>query len=221
MKPVKEFSAGLLVVLILVFAAATVQAKKPDKPGGGHGGDDHADPPAKYCAKLTSGGFDFGNQTVTRNNRGSSYNSPDSLDMSRPLWNDPIYSQSAWDLVFSTCPVLKSSFSNPNMGLDVSDDWSIDNYSKDGAPGSQVVISFRNGHTDLRPDIEVDLHLVGILPEPGIPTADTPGVPVSIVLNEFWFNVQAHGTDSCRIQGSFGDQNVDDSVLEMTWDPCQ
>ena len=91
----------------------------------------------------------------------------------------------------------------------MSDDWSIDNFSKDGAPGSRVLISFWNGYTYSRPDIEVDLHLVGELPllGPGFPLkSDDP--PIFIELFDFWFYVHAHGTEDCRILGKFNPRPI-------------
>ncbi len=218
MKPIKECSASLLIVLILIFAAATAQAKKPDNPGGGHGGDDHGDPPARYCAELTSGGFDFDRRTLTRNNRGNDYNSPDELDMFRPdVLGD--HSQAAWDSVFLTCPALEADLVTIS-GLHVSDNWSITNSGgqEAGEIGSQVVVSLRNAYTYEKPDIELDLHLVGTLPYPGFPTADTDHTLVDIVLTDFWFYVHARGTDSCRVRTAF--DSGAQSMLTMAWGPC-
>ena len=87
----------LTLLTTLVFLGCSVSAfAGKDCPDGdtspkcnrGGGGDDHGDPPAKYCAQLISGGFDFGIETVTRNNRGNAYNSPHGLIMVRPLVSD-------------------------------------------------------------------------------------------------------------------------------------
>ena len=136
----------LIVLTTLAFfgfsdsAFAQKECQDPDprpkcNPGGG--GDDHGDPPAQYCAQLVKGGFDFGQETVIRNNRGNEYNSPNGLEMERP---DPLvnsdFDPDAWDAVFATCPVLQS------MGaiteLTVSDDWAISNSGgkNAGTPGS-------------------------------------------------------------------------------------
>lgn len=184
--------------------------------GGGDGGDDHGDPPAQYCAELISGGFNFGTETVTRNNRGNEYNSPDGLHMLR----SDSYSQAAWDAVFATCLVL-SSRDGDITELTVSDKWAISNSGgkSAGTPDSPVLVSFKNAYNaEVYPDIEVDLHLRGLLPAEGFPTADSTHDAVEIVLDEFWFYVHAGGTDSCKILDFF--DPLPSSVLRMTWGPC-
>jgi len=189
--------------------------------GGGGGGDDHGDPPAQYCAELTSGGFDFGTETVTRNNRGNEYNSPVGLEMDR----SDSYSPEAWDAVFATCEVLKSR--GLITELTVSDKWAISNSGAQsiGEPFSPVLVSLKNAYNSVHyPDIEVDLHLRGELPLEGFPLG--PGGPndpppyVVIELPQFWFYVHAAGTESCKILSWFSDEGVPISKLKMTWGPC-
>jgi len=213
------FMAAFLGFSVSAFAGKECQDPDPRpkcNPGGG--GDDHGDPPAQYCAQLISGGFDFGRETVTRNNRGNAYNSPDGLYMVRPLDSD---SQAAWDAVFATCPILISE--GKIKLLTVSDKWEIGNGGgkSAGEEGTPVSVSFKNAHSELYRDIEVDLHLRGVLPAAGFPTAVDE--TVEIELDVFWFYVHASGTDSCRISNKFSEVvvgGVDKSVLKMTWDPC-
>ena len=206
------------------------------KCNGGGGGDDHGDPPAKYCAQLISGGFDFGLETVTRNNRGNAYTSPHGLIMDRPTVlappydqqppYDPPYSQAAWDAVFETCEILTSLGSIELLA--VSDKWEIGNGGgkSAGEGGTPVAVSFKNAHSALYPGIEVDLHLRGKLPDGGFPLGPND-IPDNVVIDlyDFWFYVHASGTDSCKIITTFEEQGegevvVPHSVLKMTWGPC-
>jgi len=182
MKLFKLLSTGLLVVFMLLFAAATAQAKKPDKPGGGGEG------PIVYTAKLI-GAFEFNTLVggksiveVTPNKRKSSLHSSEKLDMVRPgfdLGADPqivtcenipvddgkTYDACrTWNHVFNTCPLLlvKNSVQGFSVGAD---DWSIQR------PGG-VYVQFNDM---LMQDAEVTVALYGdksvntdpFLPEPG------------------------------------------------------
>lgn len=182
-------------------------------PGGG--GDDHGDPPVQYLAELTAGGFYFGSKVVTRNNRGNSYSSTEGLEMTREdIFGDGVSTTdtAAWDEVFSTCP---SAFDeDPITDVIVSDDWSIDNSGgkSAGIPGSRVTMAFRNAYNPDYSDVEMDLFLVGTLPDE-FPTG--PDQEIEITLGDFWFYVHAHGNEGCKITTTF--DSGDDSVLRMTW----
>jgi hypothetical protein len=122
--------------------------------------------------------------------------------------------------VFATCDVLTSR-TGEITELTVSDKWAISNSggNNSGTPGSPVLVSFKNAYNAVvYPDIEVDLHLRGLLPPEGFPTADSDHDKVEIVLDEFWFYVHAGGTDSCRVTEFF--YPLPSSMLRMTWGPC-
>ena len=185
------------------------------KCNSGGGGDDHGDPPAQYCAELREGGFQFGTQTVIRNNRGNSYSSSsaEGPELTRGASGTDV---DAWDEVFVTCPATWDDEGTPQT-VNVSADWSIDNSggSSAGTPDSRVNLAFRNSWIPEYSAVEIDLFLVGRLPD-YFPTE--PDKYIDIELGEFWYYVHAHGNEDCKIQGSFilGDK----SILRMTWGPC-
>jgi len=180
MKVFKLLSTGLLVVFMLLFAAATAQAKKPDKPGGGGEG------PIVYMAELT-GAFVF-DVVVTPNKRKSSLHSNEPLDMLLPGFDldaDPpivtcnripvkdVETYAAcqiWNHVFNTCPLLLDEDSVQGFSVGA-DHWSIQR------PGG-VYVQFND---ILFTDAEVTVALYGykslntdpFLPVPGSDPGDT------------------------------------------------
>jgi len=180
-----------------------------------------------YCAELIAGGFYFGignkfSQTVFRNNRGNGYRNTVELNMDRP--EDGTSEADAWDAVFETCPALNTK--SPTEIIEhlwVSDQWGISNSGakSTGTAGSPVLVSFRNAHSLLYPEIEVDLHLRGQLPDVCPPCIPEEGAAdLEIYLDDFWFYVHAHGNDSCKITSTFQDWGVESSKLRMSWGAC-
>ncbi len=154
-----------LGVAVLTLSYANVSfAVKPVCPGthpSCNGDEDPPGPAAVYKAALTMGGFIFETVDVTPSKRGNSYHSQDTLDMSRPIDGDP--GQSAWDSVFSTCPLLSDLID----GVIASDNWTINNSGSkvDGSvsnnPDSDILIRFRDVVADGFPDVDIDFNLIG------------------------------------------------------------
>jgi len=224
-----RFLTVLTMLAFLGFSVSAVAAKsvcqqddtrpKCNRDNGG-GGEDHGDPPAQYEAELIDGGFYFDPKIVTRNNRGNGYNSTEDLQMARdsdfpnenPDENPLPTDTDAWNEVFASC----STFDDVTKitGIDVSDNWSINNSggNQAGTEGSRISIAFRDAVADGYPEVDVDLYLRGTLP------ADFPEDPedlkesIVIYLTHFTLYGGATGNEGCVSSGDL----VSDSVLKMT-----
>jgi len=154
----------LMMVAGLIFSGLVVAhpCDRDPNPDHRHCNTDPSDPDPvvtpEYTAALTAGGFIFGPEDVSPNNRDTGYDSTVSFGMVRPNPNDDGDDADAWDSVFGKCDGLLGGAVIP--GVTVGADWGISLGGKKNSDTSRNIrITFRTVIADDFPEVELWISL--------------------------------------------------------------
>ncbi len=187
-----RLSTFLLITMMLVPIDSSAHCKRNHADYGPHCGVTEPPDPggdqAVYTAELTMGGFIFGPMLVTPKKRGGIYHSEDSLEMSRPLSDDPD-DLAAWNSVFLAC--IGQLFLGDISGVFV-DNWNIHG-------STDIRIRFKNVSAFELLGVRIDFDLFGA---PGTdPFLPAIGETSDFALNTYEIFGDEKRGPSCRSNG--------------------